>query len=139
MILAGVAGLIWAGISWRFDDSWQALVWGLPASLIVCGALTIERAGYWPETHWPKTGLRWLERIGDSSYSLYLTHGLLIAFMHRRLGSSVPVNILTLLISIGVGFAFYYGFERPVGAWLSRFTSTRKRRARTALSDSTLR
>lgn len=134
MILAGVAGLIWAGMSWRFDDSWRALVWGLPASLIVCGALTIERAG-----RWPKIGLRWLERIGDSSYSLYLTHGLVIAFMHRRLGSSVPVNALTLLISIGVGFAFYHGFERPVGAWLSRLTSTRKRPAKTALPDSILR
>lgn len=38
MILAGVAGLIWAGLSWRFDESWRALVWGLPASLIMCGA-----------------------------------------------------------------------------------------------------
>lgn len=122
MVLCGVAGLTWAGIAGRFDDSWRALVWGLPAALIVCGTLAIERGGRWPER-----ALMWLERIGDSSYSLYLTHGLVIAFAHRRFGSSAPVNVLTLLLSICVGFAFYYRFERPVGSWLSRLTSTRRR------------
>ena len=121
MIFCGVGGLACAELLWRYDEAWRVLAWGVPSAAIVYGALSVEHAG-----RWPKQSLRWLERIGDASYSLYLTHGLVIAMMHRGFGETMPVNVLALLLALSVGFAFFYGFERPVGSWLAVLRLKRK-------------
>lgn len=101
--------------TWRYSEGLRPLAWGGPAFLLVCGALAIERAGAWP-----KTALKPLERIGDASYSLYLTHGIVIAALHRKLGTAFPINAMIGLLCLAIAFAVFYGFEKPVGRTLNQ-------------------
>ncbi|MGK6324147.1 acyltransferase family protein [Sphingomonas sp. DT-51] len=63
----GVALLLLAPV----PGSWRALYWGVPAALIVMGALALEAGGGLPQ-------LAGLKTIGDASYSLYLVHPMVI-------------------------------------------------------------
>lgn len=113
----GLAGLASLGI---YDQQYRLLTWGVPACLIVCGALAIERAGRWP------SGLRVLEIGGDASYSLYLLHGLVISLMAKILGTTLTAKAATAIIAIALALASYRLFERPVGAFLTRFVRPRR-------------
>ena len=71
---------------------------------------------------------RFMLAIGDSSYSLYLTHPFAIAasgklWVTLGLQSSVPLIVLFTLgsaLALIVGHLLYLGVERPLGSWLSR-------------------
>lgn len=52
----------------------RVLVWGLPSALALYAALMLEK------TH-PNLFPQWLQKIGDASYSLYLSHTLLVSAM----------------------------------------------------------
>ena len=79
---------------------WRAFQWGLPAALIVWGALSLEP---------------WFERrifdvpvaIGDASYSIYLFHPL-VAY---GLSYSWPVR---LILAAGAGWAMHLLVERRI-------------------------
>jgi exopolysaccharide production protein ExoZ len=70
LALAGFACLLSWGLGSDTPD-WRVLYWGVPAAAIVAGFVAIERAGAFPAL-----ALRPLEKLGDASYSLYLTHGI---------------------------------------------------------------
>lgn len=127
LLLCGVAGLCLAAVAWRFDSDLRPLVWGIPAALIVAGSLTLERSG-----SWPTATLSPLAHLGDASYSLYLTHGTVIAFFHRKVGTTISIDLLAALTCIVVAFAAYYGFERPVRLWLRRSRSNETKEQRRA-------
>lgn len=122
LLALGIFALVVIELEWHYNETLRPLVWGGPATLIVCGALAIERAGYWP-----KRLLVPLERIGDASYSLYLTHGFVVAALHRKLGPSLPVNIVAVPLCLLLAFATFLAFERPVGKALNRRVGDRKR------------
>lgn len=90
---------------------------GIPAMLVVAGALAIERAGKWPRIPGAKA-------IGDASYSLYLTHGLVLAAT-ARIALHLGLN-RWLEMALGVGVSFlvavliYNSFERPAIRWFRR-------------------
>lgn len=87
---------------------------GIPAVLLVVGALTMEQAGYWPR-------IKCIELIGDASYSLYLLHGIVIAFVHKFVYISIVLNhALALTLSIIVAIISYRFFEVPVARYLKR-------------------
>jgi peptidoglycan/LPS O-acetylase OafA/YrhL len=97
------------------QDSTRIIFFGLPSALIVLGA------AYWNNQ---RVGL--LSRIGDSSYSLYLTHGTLISSMmilleRFQLKSIVFKNELIsattstaiFMVTILAAYFFYNVLERP--------------------------
>jgi exopolysaccharide production protein ExoZ len=93
---------------------------GIPAFFIVLGAVAAEaRFSSW----WPK----WLLLIGDSSYSLYLTHSLTLLVMEallirtRLFTTSLPAWLIETmfllicsLVCIVVGVGTYYGLEKKL-------------------------
>lgn len=85
----------------------RSIGYGLPAVLIVLGALMA------PDLH----GLL-LTRLGDASYSLYLTHAVVLsatAQIWRRMEAPAPAfPLLGVGASLAVGFLVHYAMERPL-------------------------
>lgn len=117
MMLAGVMGLL-AGSAAGMPDLPRVLTFGIPACLIVTGAVFYERAHNVVEIGLPKL-------LGDASYSLYLSHGaVLSAFgrFWRELGlprMSEPLFLFlfsssAIFIATIVGIGLYRFVERPL-------------------------
>jgi exopolysaccharide production protein ExoZ len=84
--------------------------WGLPALLIVGGALSLETENWVPRS---RTGLA----IGEASYSLYLTHGFVVTGV-LWLFPGVTFWILTpvcVLCSVMVAIAVHHFIQNPLG------------------------
>jgi len=119
LIVVGCAllvGLSSAGLPWP-----RVVVLGVPALLIVAGALTIEYRKKIP---------RWgfLLLLGNSSYSLYLSHALTLSAVSqlwRRMNlqsyswSIAAFSITAIILSIVVGIVVYAGVERHLTHYLS--------------------
>lgn len=95
------------------DANWGRRLpyWGLPAMAIVYAALSLPQMGGRPA--------RILERIGDASYSIYLTHiftisGLYFAFSAVWRLDALPFTVVTFLVSIAIGCLAYVILERPM-------------------------
>jgi peptidoglycan/LPS O-acetylase OafA/YrhL len=69
--------------------------------------------------------------LGDASYSLYLTHILVIATVIRLVGteSLALVLLLSFLLAVAVGVACFNLVERPAMRWLRRRPPRWARRA----------
>ena len=87
---------------------------GVPAALIVWGAVGLDRAKL-------KFGTEWMRKLGDASYSIYLSHylavGLFAAIIARTLHGEVILTIAaaaTLGAAIGFGVVTYQLVERPL-------------------------
>lgn len=104
-----------------FDVRWWRV--GIPAALLVIGALALEpRASARPSRLW--------RMIGDSSYSLYLTHIFVVgaasrgfSFMgFRRYGAPFEVGywLLTFVVAVAAGYVAYRCIERPLTRWAAR-------------------
>lgn len=101
------------------NDPWNGLgraaIWGLPSALLVFGVVRMERADRAPGR---------LERaesfMGDASYSIYLTHVLVIRALGRLFESGMvaapgyAVVVLTVLVSLAAGVAVHLWVERPL-------------------------
>jgi exopolysaccharide production protein ExoZ len=95
---------------------------GLPAAMIVTGALALERAQAVP--HWPG-----LQKIGDASYSLYLVHPMVLSageqlWRHAVRGGGLAAwlvfSVPALILSVAAALLFYRVLERPCTRLLSR-------------------
>lgn len=74
------------------------LRWGVPAAMVVEGALVLERAR-------PVPRVAALALLGDASYSLYLVHGMVLSAVGQvfvRLAPSLPLSGPALYIACGV-------------------------------------
>jgi exopolysaccharide production protein ExoZ len=129
-IAAMALGLaIYAGVAFAAIDvaPIRLFAWGAPAFLIVAGAIALEPVREWKL---PKF-------LGDASYSIYLVHGLALAFcMHilaaLRLETLPIVLIVCVLGGIAVGSACYWFIERPL---LRLFHHARRRPMPSPASD----
>ena len=84
--LSLVAGFVLWGLAWWFypvdldatvPDRWLRLAFlGIPAMLVLYGGVALERGRRWRMP-------RWLVRIGYASYSIYLSHMLVLAVGRR--------------------------------------------------------
>lgn len=94
-------------------DLWRPMIWGLPAALVVAGAVSVEADGGWPA--WG-----WLGLLGDASYSLYLTHTLTIGALAMTIGAWNPPLFVPLAMAVAVlgGLACFLWIERPMLARL---------------------
>lgn len=103
----GILALLW--LSGFQDILFRPLLWGLPAVMIVAGALAIEPAR-------KLTPPAALIRLGDASYAVYLCHFPVIALVAAAAGAQriwlfVPLAIGASLV---VGFAFHRLAETPL-------------------------
>ena len=101
----------------RIYAGYLALGWGLPAALIVAGAALSDR-GALSTAQW-----RIPQLLGDASYSIYLTHLLVLSGVRSF---HIPhLGILTVLASLLVGISVHFYVERPIGRLLnSRFSTS---------------
>lgn len=127
-IVALALGLvIWLSTAGPWSPAWSArfLLWGVPASLMVYAALGLSPAGGRISS--------FLERLGDASYSLYLSHTFTITLLFviwQRLGfASPPLFILAaFLASIAAGFIAHRIIEVPLTQAARRLIDTRRHR-----------
>ena len=102
----------------------RCLSWGIPATLVVLAVVTLEnnRAIRVP---------RWLSSLGDGSYSLYLSHLLVILFLEQiftGIGAWSIVGgngfvLIATLASIVIGQLSYLFIEKKTLGLLSRKSS----------------
>lgn len=118
--IAATAVLALSGVLSQAPMGWdRVLAWGVPAGLIVYGALGLEL------DHGLK-GPKSLERVGDWSYALYLCHLPLVAVLTRLWASRGPElgwfdNVLVMIIgaaaSLIVAAMAFHLIERPTIGW----------------------
>lgn len=122
-------GLVFMGLlllfilsQYKIDFSLPRFVYGgIPSALIIAGVAFLERGNHWPN-------LPLFERIGDSSYSLYLTHPFTLLLTGKLILMIDPSHwlyggfILLAMIpaSILIGFAMHRLVEKPVDRYLRK-------------------
>ncbi|MET0707741.1 MAG: acyltransferase [Tardiphaga sp.] len=107
------------------DDSWARVIYlGLPFIPIVYGVAAMERRGRWPQ-------LRFLSKLGDASYSTYLSHVLVVSLLGRlfvalpwhNVASEIAFLAACVVAANGVGMLSFAWLEAPTLRFLrSRFT-----------------
>ncbi|MFN3521383.1 MAG: acyltransferase family protein [Phenylobacterium sp.] len=134
VLAVGVAGLA-AGSALAPPDGtaglapeWRFLAWGAPAALVVYAALFTgeirSRLGRW-----------WLA-LGDASYSLYLTHAIVMTTFARALKVPAVAALPTVLLfaaavaaALATAWITYLAVERPLTEALKRAWARRPRTA----------
>jgi peptidoglycan/LPS O-acetylase OafA/YrhL len=96
----------------------RVLYFGVPAAILVMGALIVDRAIVGRAT----TNL--LARLGDASYSIYLAHPLVLLGVYnlsRVSGLPRAVAVVAgMIMSAAAGVAIYRWIERPLLRWCRR-------------------
>jgi exopolysaccharide production protein ExoZ len=120
LVVAGGILLV-AATPWAAPQT-RLLAWGLPALMIVTGALSLERVSL--ESRRPPRGKGVLELLGDASYSIYLTHIVTLSVLRtfwNMAGLAKPglpaavtfIGVATVVCTV-VGVVAYAGVEAPV-------------------------
>jgi len=115
-----VAGFAFAlGTTW--SDGWDRLMpWGVGATMIVLGTVwmepLVERVPGW----------RQLSFLGDSSYSLYLSHAFVVpagVLLLRRVGVQdlTVIFIAVSVLCVVVGALSHLWLEKPMTSFFKRF------------------
>jgi exopolysaccharide production protein ExoZ len=115
-------GLVTLCATFYFLPTWPRCVTaGIPAAAIVAGAIAI------PNKDWPL--LRWVEALGDASYSIYLVHAFMVIaasiLANRLFGAAHPdlallcMTVVAFPSTIMSSLALYRFFEKPMNLWLS--------------------
>lgn len=92
----------------------RILLFGLPAAIIVYGALALEKE--------QRICHSIFFHIGNGSYSIYLSHVIIIwvlaslykMFLNRQYGDSVATMVLFCIIAVGAGILSYHIIEKPI-------------------------
>ena len=105
--LTGLAIVLLFGLAATDVTQPRLVAWGLPAVMLVGGALILE-------TTRGVTHLPWLRLIGDSSYSLYLTHGLVISVLGKVMAHSWLFSIVCICVATAAGIVFWRLLELPL-------------------------
>lgn len=97
----------------------RVLVWGVPCMFFLTGFVLLEQLFNFKIP-------RLFSKLGDSSYSCYLIHTLLLIPLSMKLFSYSGINnsdlfiILTLIFTLGGSLVFYNFFERKLNNILSK-------------------
>ncbi len=106
------AGVAILALMQAFDfvnELWRPFLWGVPALLIVLGAVTLEtRVGVLPS--------RALKALGDASYAIYLVHLPVTAVVAHTLGHDNPWTLapVAVVASAAAGLAWRAWLEKPL-------------------------
>jgi len=128
MIAVTVAGLLGLALLPTGDNWDRVAVWGLGAAAALTGAILTER---WLDRVLP----RHVVRIGEASYSLYLTHGFVLPVVGLVIaksglkGHALEGALIAscLLASTFVALVAYRLVEVPVTEWLRLLVGDRRR------------
>jgi peptidoglycan/LPS O-acetylase OafA/YrhL len=126
MFVLGIAAMFFLCLVGLNNLSLRLLLWGVPAFSIVLGAVAMEPvASRW----WPG----WVLLIGDSSYSLYLSHVVVLPVVEKLLvtihllrtnqggfAGEIPVVVMGSSLSIVVGLGVFLWIERPLNGIIRR-------------------
>ncbi|HEY2178216.1 MAG TPA: acyltransferase [Caulobacteraceae bacterium] len=109
LIIAGLAALAIPAMLGAFSELGRPFIWGIPAAMIVGGALAIENHGGPPR-------LPALEKLGDASYALYLIHLPTQALVAHLLGVTNDLLFISaaLAASIAAGLFCHAVIEKPL-------------------------
>ncbi|HEY2660227.1 MAG TPA: acyltransferase [Caulobacteraceae bacterium] len=107
-----VAGLLMFAALSFFDlyaSLWRPLLWGVPALLIVAGAVSLEAEGKVLTTPL-------LDGLGEASYSIYLCHWPVVVLLASLVGVARPWLFVPLasIAAIGAGLICWRLVERPL-------------------------
>ena len=113
-----LGGVMMFSLPWQPDED-RLLSWGLPATLIVAGAVWLEP---WAARLKAAAALAFL---GDASYSIYLSHTFVVPAVVRACGAlGIDQPALAGLLAVGlvmlVGSLSYVILERPLTLGLQR-------------------
>jgi exopolysaccharide production protein ExoZ len=130
MALAGLMGFA-VGLMIGYSRYPSTLMWALPSALLVAGLVFKEFGAHSPRL------IRAISFLGDSSYSLYLLHVMLIdAFLYSMsrllpLPGIAPLAICAVLtvLSCLVAIFCYNLIEHPMLLFLQRIVSRKPRQA----------
>lgn len=117
-LVAGFAVMLAA--PWIWPGAERAVVYGLPALLIVFCALVLERNGR-------TASAPWVQLIGNASYSIYLTHFFVTQAatkVYEMIGPSRPLALLMIPAALAgvlvTGVLVHMWIERPLSRTLDR-------------------
>lgn len=127
-LIAG-ALLVWVLVQegHLFTELFRPLVWGVPATMLVAGALSIEAAQRGPSRQGvvSRAGLA----LGDASFSIYLFHLPATAVVAHAYGfygqadfslagRELPFFLISMAVSIAAGLAARQWIEKPLLSWV---------------------
>ena len=120
LLLFSVGAYVNSGLAeFAWSPGWRALLFTPGALLILYGVIDLVRSGSWLMP-------RLIQRVGDSSYSIYMWHQLVVAVLVAVVNkygilSFIPGWLLVIffaLISIAVGTVSYRVIEKPSQNWM---------------------
>lgn len=107
-------GLFGAGIAIGFESLPSVIIWGIPSAFLILGVVVME------QYHMPQF-VKNLSPLGDSSYTLYLGHILIITLLiaaSKTAGLSfIPILVMTVIftiIAICLSHWFHLKIEAPM-------------------------
>lgn len=103
------------------------IYYGLPSALLIAGSVFMERCNKWPR-------IPLLQMIGNSSYSLYLTHVFTLPAILKFLGlvdgkhdiDGDVVAIIAIIGTVVAGYMTYKLLEQPIERYLRDKYKARK-------------
>jgi peptidoglycan/LPS O-acetylase OafA/YrhL len=107
--ILGFAAALWIRGGYIFPAIWRSVGFGIPALLLVSGAVLRV------STQNPRLITRFLARIGDASYAIYL--------LHPQLGFAIITwNLRThnLIVNFVIAFAILVPFSLMIHVWFER-------------------
>jgi peptidoglycan/LPS O-acetylase OafA/YrhL len=122
-VFAGVAVFLASGVAVNAIEMpyWaRTVLYGTASVLVVYGAIGLDVAG--------RLAPRWLQLVGDASYSIYLTHvlaltaiGKVVAVALPYASLHVPLLVSAVILTLALGFGFYWLVERRLLRQLGTF------------------
>jgi exopolysaccharide production protein ExoZ len=112
LVIAGFASILGMPL---VSENARVLTWGIPAFAIVAGAVSLERAI-------GQTLPRWVLASGNSSYSIYLSHGFVLPTIVLLIGTMASPGLWTEALTIAlcllagslVGWIVFVWVEGPM-------------------------
>lgn len=132
LALAGAVCLVFA--AYRLPAAPRTIDFGIPAALIVLGVVVLDPV---------LDGRRFppLKLLGDASYTIYLSHGLVLSILVPALAGSAPMPTpgiaAGIAVATGVGVLRYWLLERPLLGGMRRRLLAHWRRPRVAIGGGT--
>lgn len=135
LLMSGAAVMTLSALLMSVDESklldpWhRAATFGMGSVLLLAGAVLLERSS-------KRRPPRWLTAIGDSSFSLYLSHVFVISALGRVWAFLLPSDhwahhVLFLIVAIAgsclVGHAVHLWVERPLLTLPDQWSTARRR------------